>query len=703
MANYETSAEKNYDFRKKMLMFHEPGLKDVSVQTPPDVFSITDATDIIIEKNAAPMLHRAAEYLRNFLSVSMDTDVRVVRAETGLDLNKPGVVIITTAGRNPADMADGAAPRGFRLNCGNNVVITGFDNAGALQGVFRLTDVCAINRAPYIQKGTEARSPMFAPRMVHSGYGLDDFPDAHLAAIAKSGMDSILVFVKGVDETPFGYLDFNNLCRRAAEWSLSVYAYSYLKSSVHPDDPAAEAYYDNVYGSVFKACPLFKGVVLVGESVEFPSRDERTTGRSYKDPSPDGLPDHRPSPGWWPCRDYPAWLGVIKKTVRKYVSDADIVFWTYNWGYVNEKERVELIDSLPTDISLHVTFEMFEKIQKGLITSRCVDYTLMFTGPGNYFVSEAEAAKRRGIRLYSMTNTGGLTWDIGVIPYEPTPYQWMKRYDAILDMSDKYGLCGLMENHHYGFYPSFISELTRETFTKGAPDAGETLRLIAKRDFGTENADKALTAYALFSEGIAHYISTNEDQYGPFRIGPAYPLIFGRGAKIPEAPYASNGSGILNTDYRVYENYGAPPFLRLKTEIGYLTTMRDKFLSGADIVYKLTDNLNGAYLERALKLAGLVRYIGLCAQTTIHVKEWYMAKSRLAVAETPEEVKTAAVQMREIANAEIRNAEEALPLVAADSRIGWEPTMEYMCDTAHINWKIKQVRRVLDHELSALV
>ena len=39
--------------------------------------------------------------------------------------------------------------------------------------------------------------------------------------------------------------------------------------------------------------------------------------------------------------------------------------------------------------------------------------------------SEAKAAARRGIPLYSMTNAGGLTWDVGVVPYEPAPYLWL--------------------------------------------------------------------------------------------------------------------------------------------------------------------------------------------------------------------------------------------------------------------------------------
>ena len=111
----------------------------------------------------------------------------------------------------------------------------------------------------------------------------------------------------------------------------------------------------------------------------------------------------------------------IKKIIRRHKEDADIVFWTYNWGYVDKEHRVELIMNLPTDITILVTFEMFEQIQTDNVTSTCVDYTLFFEGPGKYFISEAEAAHERGIKLYTMCNTGGLTCYIGVIPYEPAP------------------------------------------------------------------------------------------------------------------------------------------------------------------------------------------------------------------------------------------------------------------------------------------
>src|SRR5690606_27853702 len=123
------------------------------------------------------------------------------------------------------------------------------------------------------------------------------------------------------------------------------------------------------------------------------SHDPNTTQRLRYDAPPDGLPSTKPSPGWWPCVDYPQWLQLIKGTIRKYSPKAEIVFWTYNWGWAPEEARLELIRNLPEDITLLVTFEMFEQHQHHGVTNYCADYTISFVGPGKYFASEAKEAK----------------------------------------------------------------------------------------------------------------------------------------------------------------------------------------------------------------------------------------------------------------------------------------------------------------------
>ncbi|MBQ5931334.1 MAG: hypothetical protein IIX00_03650 [Tidjanibacter sp.] len=58
--------------------------------------------------------------------------------------------------------------------------------------------------------------------------------------------------------------------------------------------------------------------------------------------------------------------------------------------------------------------------------------------------------------------------------------------------------------------------------------------------------------------------------------------------------------------------------------------------------------------------------------------------------------------MEKLLLTEIENAKAALPLVDADSRLGWEPTMNYLGDREHIEWKIRQVQYVLEKEIVKL-
>ena len=52
-------------------------------------------------------------------------------------------------------------------------------------------------------------------------------------------------------------------------------------------------------------------------------------------------------------------------------------------------------------------------------------------------------------------------------------------------------------------------------------------------------------------------------------------------------------------------------------------------------------------------------------------------------------------KIRSIAKEELQNVEDTIPVVEKDSRLGWEPSMEYVCDRWHLEWKIRQVHSAL--------
>ncbi len=682
-------AEKPYAFRERMLQIHEPGIRRNGVAVSGEEYQLPETVKIRLA-SAGEVLEVAATDFADFLQVSMNLSAVVSDDKTA----EITVFLAEDAG---IDLGEFAVYRGFRIDISEKgIVVYGHDARGAAQGLYYIEDLMTFKKAPILKKGIINKKPAFSPQMVHSGYGLDDFPDEYLARVAHEGRDAIMIFTKDVNTTPYGFLDFNDLIRRAERYGIDVYAYSYLHSDMNPEEPGAEEYYEGTYGKVFSQCPGLKGVILVGESVEFPSKDPNVSAGKRSELVVDGIPSDKVSAGWWPCCDYPIWLNLVKKVIRKYNPAADIVFWTYNWGYQPEEARLKLIETLPNDVSLLVTFEMFHPIHYKHSTGFCCDYTLSFEGPGNYFKSEAAAAKKRGLRLYSMTNTAGLTWDYGTIPYEPMPRQWMRRYAAMFKAKDDWGLCGIMEGHHYGMYPSFISKLSKHCFLEPRESMEEILKTILVSEFGEENYGQVDSALTSFSDAIRNCTASNGDQYGASRVGPSYPFNLSYPISIPDHPEALYGSNIVFPRYHnVSEPNQTPLSVRIRDEIEARIQMLSDMEKGMESLRSCP--VMNEKLERLILLS---QFITNCSKTSLHAKQWHSLICRMNVEPTQEGLGKIYDEMEALLLSEIKNAEETIPLVEADSRLGWEPSMLYMTDRWHLEWKIRQVRYVIDCDIA---
>jgi len=685
--------EKNYDFRKRMLEVHEKNIRDTNLLPTSQELEFSDGLTVVLPEDCDDIILTAAKDFIEYLFISMRLGAML---KSGGASGQGNEIVISLAKEAGVNLEEAEGYRGYRIDTNDNaVMIYGADERGIAQALYYLEDVMTMRKAPYLPKGSVKCKPMYSPQMVHSGYGLDEYPNEHLSAIAHEGRDAILVFVKDVHVTPYGYLDFNELIYRASKYGLDEYAYSYYKSDKHPDDPEAEAHYESTYGTLFKECPGLKGVFLVGESVEFPSKDEHVSGHHRSENVVEGIPTGKMSPGYYPCMDYPQWLNLVKKVIRKYNSEADIIFCTYNWGWQPEADRVKLIEALPTDITLQPMFENYSDYQLGANTCYCADYTLSKAGYGSYFKSEAEAAKKRGIRLYSMANTGGLTWDFGVIPYEPFPYQWIKRYKAMQEAHEKWELCGIMESHHYGFYPSFISKLSKWAFYENHEDMEEILYRILVSEYGSEAAPEVDRALRLWSDAITHYIPSDADQYGAFRVGPSYPLCLDQFINLQAAPYSMFGSAIVYPVYQAF-NFGrqTATSIRIHAEIESLQKMRALMAEGIAIMEGITDKN-----DKLLYLLNLGKFILCSVVTGIHAKKFHCLKCAMAYESDRDKCGSILDELEAVLLAEKENAESAIPLVQVDSRLGWEPSMEYMTDEAHIRWKLRHLDYVLKTEL----
>jgi hypothetical protein len=261
-----------------------------------------------------------------------------------------------------------------------------------------------------------------------------------------------------------------------------------------------------------------------------------------------------------------------------------------------------------------------------------------------------------------------------------------------------------MESHHYGWWPSVVSELAKAAYWEPQAKPAEALAAMARRDFGPDGAAWALKAWRAWSDAIRDYIPTNEDQYGPFRVGPSYPLVFkpslsrtfcGTDARIPSAAHAHFGSRIVFTDYRPLEDARqSPGSARVDVEIRTLGRMARKWQKGLDAMARAVNLTPPRKRVEAARMLNLGRFMLNTVRTTVHVKQWWKLNQRLMVERSPSRMHRVLDAMLALAEREIANARETIPLVEADSRLGWEPTMEYMTDRAHLEWKIRQVQNV---------
>ncbi len=692
--------ELNYQFRQRFSVVHRTDRRDYDKKCPEGYVEVDGSWCITVPRDADAVLMNAVRDLEDYFFTSMGISVRVAFESEIIGYNKKIVYSVD----------DSLKEYSYRFSVSETeIILCGADSRMAAQAGYFLEDLMNLEEGPFLKIQDYVRTSIFNPRMVHSGYGLDMYPVEHMQNIAHSGISALLVFINDVDRTPHGYEDFNDLCFRASRVGLDVYAYSYLANRKHPDDEGAYEFYENLYGKFFDRCPLFKGIIFVGESCEFPSKDEHSCGiRRHdnldKDRNPI-IPITKPYPGWWPCYDYKDLMEMIGGIIRKRKPDADVVLWSYNWNRAPAEARKALVDTLPKDITLQATFEMGETVIRDGIKNFTTDYTLFSHGPGYYFNTEASFAKENGLKLYSMTNTGGLTWDVGVIPYVPAPYQWIKRYEGMRNAHDGYGLCGTMDSHHYGFNPSFISDLAKWAFHLPYVDLEETLRKIVARDFSSEVTDEVCQAFRLFSDGTYHHISTTADQYGPCRIGPSYPFILfeNLNVEIPKVSYAHFGGNRIT-----FPVYGTPwgncvlgdeeKNKKFDYEIYSFRIAEELYTKGCEILKNAIEKISERKKENANRILALCAFYRNTLRTTINIKEFY--KSKFVLKDTHGEERNALVkQMLEICCAEAKNAEETIPLVEFDSRLGYEPSMEYVTDKAHIEWKLGLLKDVIEKEL----
>ena len=657
--------ELKYQFRERMLKVYKKDIIDYSLTPDNDDFVISDGIIITLPEKYDEPLITAAKDLIEYLFISMNRSARI---------GNNGNVLFDLS----LDKENGKDC--FDIKISDKIYVCATDSRTAAQAIYFLEDLMSERKAPFIKKGTYKKVLNFSPRIIlpsgYVGHEIQDIPDAYFAHMAHNGFNALMIGVNNPANL--------DKCRK---YGFDIYICSNIPSKYHPDDPEAKEYYASTYGKLAGDNPQIKGIVLVGEAIGFPSKDPNTSGGHRTKPV-DNIPSLKTDTGFYPCNDYYKLVNIIKESVRETGSDAEIVFWSYNfWGHPLEK-RLEMIDNLPTDIVYMVTFELSEQYEMDGITKFVCDYSISRPGPCPVFIEEASYAKKRGMKIYSMTSTAGMTWDFGPIPYMPMPQKWIKRYKSMYEAQEKYGLDGMLEAWSTGFYPSVVSELAKKCFMDKDSDFDSNLRIILKKHFD-ENADTVYKALDLWSEASDYIHSTYDEQYGPLRIGTAYPLAF---LSMPNPPVGSpwlsykhgHGASMYQTLYAT----------RDEVETKHWIKMSELMMEGVNLL-KSIENPS----EEIELLTNLGKYIYHCVVTVINLHRWHKCRDWIVVEPDKSKVREIIDEMKKIASDEDKNALDSIECLRKDSRLGYEPGDGYTANEESVLWKVKYTKFVLEKEL----
>jgi hypothetical protein len=105
-------------------------------------------------------------------------------------------------------------------------------------------------------------------------------------------------------------------------------------------------------------------------------------------------------------------------------------------------------------------------------------------------------------------------------------------------------------------------------------------------------------------------------------------------------------------------------------------------MDGAERFKAMAQGLSGRQKLKAAKMAVLGEYLGRTVKTAINLKRgalaWEAGNKKL---------------LHDIAREEYANAKATLPLVDADSRLGFECSMEYCGGRKQIEWKLSRMEK----------
>jgi len=710
--------EEPYAFVKALSEGPEPLRRDPATRpSAAEVALPAQGWTLVILKNAGMVLRQAAGNFRAYLDSAMQTKLEL-RTVDSLD-NWTSLQRTVVAGVRSQMPGCGAAlknPKDYQIVvAGDRVAVCGFDERGAMYGLYNLEARMNLREAPILPRNLNAvRHSLFRARMTLSGLGWMEWPDKYLATIARYGFDSIFCSVYRNPNNAPGvppYWDkmrshppgkMKDLIRRAARQGLDVYTPIIYRFDGTPENQEGLR---KLVRNIVRAFPDIRGYVLLTEGF-FYDNWFGAGGHGKQD-----LHD-------W-ARQWARGVEIVVDECRKLNPAIEVLPWEYNIDF--RPEQVELkryfVNQLPRDAIPLLTFENGKGFELDGERGWLKDYAINQAGPAEVTAAQIAAARERGMRaVYSKADTFA-SWQFGTMPYLPFPYQWYARYQALRE----YGVDGTMESWSYGFKPNFVAEIRAWDSWSEAPPIDELLRSVARRDFGPGSEAKVLAAWKSFSEA-SRLVPDTGPNWGtcnavaaPFFFQKPKPRamtlehswndqrLWSRESQLNAYwPYVParlflwpDFSNRINVAERYVKPFSLPVFQK------YLLLAADKMEEG------LKSYREAALRAPSRKQAGAFREVLLAEQLQRMMRsehallEFEDLRYRLGNSRDSAGALDLLDRMEAILKAELIRTGASWETARRDSRLGYEWEQDYIYTPETINEKRKLLRLVLNEQFPA--
>jgi len=498
--------EESYDFLRQQTEGLPPAPRAPGANRHADEIEIGAGWSIGIPANATLPLVTASEELQRYLNDAMQVKVAVARlAEPGDWRGQQQIMVVAGRDKLPGYGDSLKATKDYQIVVSSNsVVVCGFDDRGAMYGLYNLIMRFKLREGPYLPKNLNtSRHSLFQARMTLSGLGWMDWPDRYLATLPLYGFDAIHCSIyRNPNNAPgpepyWGDTvmrrhkpgEMKDLLHRTARFGIDCYTPLLYQYTGTPEN--IEGLRKLVRENVTEF-PEIRGYILL------------TEGFFYKKWFGAGGQGNEDLRAW--VREWAKAVGIAADEAHKINPKVEILPWEYNIAFSPDQvaTKAYVMTQLPESTIPLLTFENGKSFeldgQKGYLR----DYAINQAGPAEVTRAQLlEARKRNFPAIYSKADTFA-SWQFGTFPYLPFPYQWYARWQAL----EEWKVSGTLETWSYGFKPNWVAELRSWYAWSDAPPLDDLLRQIARREFGEGSEEAVLKAWKHFSEAIQVYPDT---------------------------------------------------------------------------------------------------------------------------------------------------------------------------------------------------